>query len=204
MLYPVCGILLVALLTAFVDPFIAMINTGLNGWLTGMGTTSSVVLGMICGGMMSIDMGGPFNKASYVFATSQLANGNYTLMAAVMAGGMVPPLVIALSTTFFKNKWTKEERDSGLVNYVMGLSFISEGAIPFAANDPLRVLPSCIVGSAIAGGLSMAFNCSLRAPHGGIFVIGLIGNPLMYIVAIAAGSAVGAVILSALKKKVSE
>lgn len=169
-----------------------------------MGTTSSVVLGMICGGMMSIDMGGPFNKASYVFATSQLANGNYTLMAAVMAGGMVPPLVIALSTTFFKNKWTKEERDSGLVNYVMGLSFISEGAIPFAANDPLRVLPSCIVGSAIAGGLSMAFNCSLRAPHGGIFVIGLIGNPLMYIVAIAAGSAVGAVILSALKKKVSE
>lgn len=204
LLYPVCGILLVALLTAFVDPFIAMINTGLNGWLTGMGTTSSVVLGMICGGMMSIDMGGPFNKASYVFATSQLANGNYTLMAAVMAGGMVPPLVIALSTTFFKNKWTKEERDSGLVNYVMGLSFISEGAIPFAANDPLRVLPSCIVGSAIAGGLSMAFNCSLRAPHGGIFVIGLIGNPLMYIVAIAAGSAVGAVILSALKKKVSE
>ena len=149
---------------------------------------------------MSIDMGGPFNKAAYVTATGLLASGNYTLMASVMAGGMVPPLVIALSTTFFKDKWTEEERNAGLVNYVMGLSFISEGAIPFAANDPVHVIPSCVLGSAIAGGLSMAFNCTLRAPHGGIFVIATIGNWPMYLASIAIGSIVGAVVLSFWKK----
>ena len=161
---------------------------------------ATVLLGMIVVGMQSTDMGGPINKASYVFATSQLAEGNFEIMAAVMAGGMIPPLAIALSTTFFKNRWTKDERNSGLVNYVMGLAFISEGAIPFAAKDPLRVIPSCIVGSAVAGALSMFFGCTLRAPHGGIFVLPTIGNPLMYALAILIGAIAGCLVLSILKK----
>lgn len=150
---------------------------------------------------MSVDMGGPVNKAAYVFGTASLASGNFEIMAAVMAGGMVPPLAIALSTTFFKNRYTVRERQSGLTNYIMGLSFITEGAIPFAAADPLRVIPACVVGSAVAGGLSMFFECALRAPHGGLFVIGIISNKLGYIGAIAAGAVVGMIILSVLKNQ---
>ncbi|MDO5417821.1 MAG: fructose-specific PTS transporter subunit EIIC [Lachnospiraceae bacterium] len=201
LIYPVAGIFLAAVATTFINPFMGMINDGLNHFLNGMGGSSKVLLGAVLGGMMSIDMGGPFNKAAYVFGTAQLAEGNFDMMAAVMAGGMVPPLAIALCTTFFKNKFTEKERQSGLVNYIMGLSFISEGAIPFAAQDPLRVIPSCIAGSAVAGGLSMLFGCTLRAPHGGIFVLPTIGNPAMYLLSVAAGSAVGCVILAALKKK---
>ena len=200
LIYPVLGILLAAIVTTFINPFVGAINTGLSNMLNSMGGTSKVLLGMIVAGMQSTDMGGPINKASYVFATSQLAEGNFEIMAAVMAGGMIPPLAIALSTTFFKNRWTHDEKNSGLVNYVMGLSFISEGAIPFAAKDPLRVIPSCIVGSAVAGGLSMLFGCTLRAPHGGIFVLPTIGNPLMYALAILIGAIVGCVVLSFLKK----
>jgi len=161
-----------------------------------------VVLGMVVGGMMSVDMGGPVNKAAYVFGTAQLAEGNFEVMAAVMAGGMVPPIAIALCTTFFKKKFTDKERQSGIVNYIMGLSFISEGAIPFAAQDPLRVLPSCIIGSAVAGGLSMFFDCTLRAPHGGIFVLPTIGNPLAYLAAVLIGAAIGCLLLGVLKKDV--
>lgn len=204
LLYPVLGILLGAIVTTLVNPFVGSINNALNNMLNNMGGTSKVLLGMIVGGMQSTDMGGPVNKASYVFATSQLAEGNFEIMAAVMAGGMIPPLAIALSTTFFKNRWTKDEQNSGLVNYVMGLSFISEGAIPFAAKDPLRVIPSCIAGSAVAGGLSMLFNCTLRAPHGGIFVLPTIGHPFMYALAIVIGSIVGGLILSMLKKPLKE
>lgn len=204
LLYPVLGILLGAIVTTLVNPFVGSINNALNNMLNNMGGTSKVLLGMIVAGMQSTDMGGPVNKASYVFATSQLAEGNFEIMAAVMAGGMIPPLAIALSTTFFKNRWTKDEQNSGLVNYVMGLSFISEGAIPFAAKDPLRVIPSCIAGSAVAGGLSMLFNCTLRAPHGGIFVLPTIGHPFMYALAIVIGSIVGGLILSMLKKPLKE
>lgn len=200
LLYPVIGILLVSVITTFINPFVGAINTGLSQVLNNMGGTSKILLGIVVAGMQSTDMGGPINKASYVFATSQLAEGNYEIMAAVMAGGMIPPLAIALSTTFFKNRWTKDEQNSGLVNYVMGLSFISEGAIPFAAKDPLKVIPSCVVGSAVAGALSMAFGCTLRAPHGGIFVLPTIGNPFMYALAIVAGAIVGGLILSMLKK----
>ena len=184
LLYPVIGIFLAAVVTTFINPYMGMINDGLTHFLNGMGGTSRVVLGMILGGMMSIDMGGPFNKAAYVFGTAQLAEGNFEVMAAVMAGGMVPPIAIALCTTFLKKKFTEKERQSGVVNYVMGLSFITEGAIPFAAQDPLRVIPSCLIGSAIAGGLSMAFGCTLRAPHGGLFVLPTIGNPVMYLAAV--------------------
>ena len=159
-----------------------------------------MLLGAVLGGMMSIDMGGPFNKAAYVFGTAQLAEGNYDIMAAVMAGGMVPPLAIALCTTFFKKKFTEKERQSGMVNYIMGLSFITEGAIPFAAQDPLRILPSCILGSAVAGGLSMLFGCTLRAPHGGLFVLPTIGNPVMYLVSVVVGAAAGCLVLALLKK----
>lgn len=200
LLYPVIGILLVSVITTFINPFVGAINTGLSQVLNNMGGTSKILLGIVVAGMQSTDMGGPINKASYVFATSQLAEGNYEIMAAVMAGGMIPPLAIALSTTFFKNRWTKDEQNSGLVNYVMGLAFISEGAIPFAAKDPLKVIPSCVVGSAVAGALSMAFGCTLRAPHGGIFVLPTIGNPFMYALAIVAGAIVGGLILSMLKK----
>lgn len=204
LLYPVIGIFLSAVVTTFINPYMGMINDGLTHFLNGMGGTSRVMLGMILGGMMSIDMGGPFNKAAYVFGTAQLAEGNFEVMAAVMAGGMVPPLAIALCTTFFKKKFTEKERQSGVVNYVMGLSFITEGAIPFAAQDPLRVIPSCLIGSAIAGGLSMAFGCTLRAPHGGLFVLPTIGNPVMYLAAVVTGAVVSCVILGVLKKNVEE
>lgn len=204
LLYPVIGIFLAAVVTTFINPYMGMINDGLTRFLGGMGGTSRVVLGMVLGGMMSIDMGGPFNKAAYVFGTAQLAEGNFEVMAAVMAGGMVPPIAIALCTSFFKKKFTAKERQSGIVNYVMGLSFITEGAIPFAAQDPLRVIPSCIIGSAIAGGLSMAFGCTLRAPHGGIFVLPTIGNPFMYLAAVVVGAAAGCVILGMLKKNAEE
>lgn len=200
LLYPLLGIFLVAVATTFINPFVGAINDGLTHFLNGMGGTSKVILGAVVGGMMSVDMGGPVNKAAYVFGTAQLAEGNFDIMAAVMAGGMVPPIAIALCSTFFKKKFTKKERQSGLVNYIMGLSFISEGAIPFAASDPLRVIPSCIIGSAVAGGLSMALNCTLRAPHGGIFVLPTIGNPFGYLAAVVIGSVVGCVILAALKK----
>ena len=200
LLYPLLGIFLVAVATTFINPFVGAINDGLTHFLNGMGGTSKVILGAVVGGMMSVDMGGPVNKAAYVFGTAQLAEGNFDIMAAVMAGGMVPPIAIALCSTFFKKKFTKKERQSGLVNYIMGLSFISEGAIPFAASDPLRVIPSCIIGSAVAGGLSMALNCTLRAPHGGIFVLPTIGNPFGYLAAVVIVSVVGCVILAALKK----
>ena len=204
LIYPVLGILLISIITTFINPFIGAINTGLSDLLNSMGGTSKILLGLVVAGMQSTDMGGPINKASYVFATSQLAEGNFEIMAAVMAGGMIPPLAIALSTTLFKNRWTKDERNSGLVNYIMGLAFISEGAIPFAAKDPLRVIPSCILGSAIAGGVSMFFGCTLRAPHGGIFVLPTIGNPLMYALAILIGAFVGCLVLSFLKKPLKE
>ena len=204
LIYPVLGILLVAIITTLINPFVGAINTALNNLLNSMGGTSKILLGMVVAGMQSTDMGGPINKASYVFATSQLAEGNFEIMAAVMAGGMIPPLAIALSTTLFKNRWTKEEKNSGLVNYVMGLAFISEGAIPFAAKDPLRVIPSCIIGSAVAGGLSMLFGCTLRAPHGGIFVLPTIENPLMYALAIVLGAIAGCLVLSILKKPLKE
>lgn len=204
LLYPVLGILLVGVVTTFINPYMGMINDALTGLLNSMGGASRVVLGMVVAGMMSVDMGGPVNKAAYVFGTAQLAEGNFEVMAAVMAGGMVPPIAIALCTTFFKKKFTEKERQSGLVNYIMGLSFISEGAIPFAAGDPLRVIPSCVAGSAVAGGLSMFLGCTLRAPHGGIFVLPTIGNPFGYLAAVLIGSAVGCIILAALKKNITE
>ena len=200
LIYPLGGILIIGVVMCAINPLMGAINTGLSNMLNAMGSTSKVLLGLVLGGMMSIDMGGPVNKAAYVFGTAALSNGNYDIMAAVMVGGMVPPLVIALSTTFFPKKWTKEERNNGFVNYIMGLCFISEGAIPYAAADPGRVLPSCIIGSAIAGALSMIFGCTLMAPHGGIFVFPTVGKPLMYIVALLVGSVVGALVLTALKK----
>ncbi len=202
LIYPVVGILVMGLLMTFiVEPIMGGINTGLNNALTGMGSSSKVILGMILGGMMAIDMGGPFNKAAYVFGTAAIAAGNYDIMAAVMIGGMTPPCAIALATLLFKDKFTKEERNAGPTNFIMGLAFITEGAIPFAASDPLRVLPSCIVGSAIAGAISMAFNCTLMAPHGGIFVFPVVGNAVMYLVALVAGTVISAVLLGILKKK---
>jgi PTS system fructose-specific IIC component len=204
LLYPLLGIFLVGAIILFINPVMGVINTGISNGLNSMGGTSKILLGIVLGGMMSVDMGGPVNKAAYLFGTASLASGNFDIMAAVMAGGMVPPLVIALCTTFFRNKFTEKDKQAGLVNYIMGLSFISEGAIPFAAADPIRVLPSCIIGSAVAGGLSMAFGCALRAPHGGIFVIAIVTNPFAYIAAIVAGSVVGAVILGMLKKPVQE
>lgn len=205
LIYPVAGILLVAVVTTMMNPFVGAINEGLNSTLNGMGSSSKILLAIVVAGMQSTDMGGPINKASYVFATSQLAEGNFEIMAAVMAGGMIPPLAIALCTTFFKNRFTEKERQSGMVNYLLGLSFISEGAIPFAASDPLRVIPACIIGSATAGGLSMLFGCTLRAPHGGIFVLPTMGNPLAYALAITIGAFVGCFVLAVLKKpKMSE
>ena len=199
LLYPLLGVFVMAIFASAINPLMSIINQALTNFLSGLGNYG-IILGVVAGGMMSIDMGGPFNKAAYVTATGLLASGNYILMAAVMAGGMVPPLAIALSTTFFKDKWTEEERNAGLVNYIMGLSFISEGAIPFAANDPIHVIPSCVIGSAIAGGLSVAFNCQLRAPHGGVFVIATVSNWPMYLVSIIIGAVVGCFILSTLKK----
>ena len=204
LIYPVVGSLIMGLAMNFVvEPIMGGINTGLNNFLSGMGDSSRIVLGLILGGMMAIDMGGPFNKAAYVFGTAAITAGNYDIMAAVMIGGMTPPCAIALATLLFKNKFTKEERDAGPTNFIMGLAFITEGAIPFAASDPLHVLPSCIIGSALAGALSMAFHCTLMAPHGGIFVFPVVGNAVMYLVALVAGTVVSALLLGVLKKKVT-
>ena len=205
LLYPVFGVLLIGLgMNYIIEPIVGVINTALNNGLGGLSGANAILLGIILGGMMSIDMGGPFNKAAYVFGTASIAAGNYNIMAAVMVGGMVPPCAIALATLLFKNKFTEQERKSGPTNFIMGLSFITEGAIPFAASDPLHVLPSCIAGSALAGALSMAFNCTLMAPHGGIFVFPVVGNAVMYVVALVAGTIVGAVLLGLLKKRVAE
>lgn len=205
LLYPVIGIFLIGvIMTYVVEPPIGALNVMINNGLNSMNGAKAILLGALLGGMMSVDMGGPVNKAAYVFGTASIAAGNYNIMAAVMVGGMVPPLAIALATMFFKNKFTEEERKAGPTNIVMGLSFISEGAIPFAASDPLRVLLSCIIGSAVAGALSMAFNCTLMAPHGGIFVFLTVGHPLLYLISLAVGSVVGCVILGLLKKDVSK
>ncbi len=204
LLYPFFGIGLIGIIMIIVNPLFGSINLGITGILNSMGGTSKVLLGIVVAGMMAIDMGGPFNKAAYVFGTASLASGNYEVMAAVMAGGMVPPLAIALATTFFGNRFTENERKSGITNYVMGLSFITEGAIPFAAADPLRVIPACVVGSATAGAISMIFNCTLMAPHGGIFVVPVIGNPLMYILAVAIGAVIGMLLLAVLKKPIEK
>ena len=202
LIYPLAGILLIGVIMCAVNPIMGWINTGITNLLRSMGSTSKILLGAVLGGMMAIDMGGPFNKAAYVFGTAAIASQGYDVMAAVMVGGMVPPLAIALATTFFKNRFTKNERKSGPVNYIMGLCFITEGAIPFAASDPLRVIPSCIIGSAVAGGLSMAFGCTLMAPHGGVFVFPVMGNVVWYIVSLLAGSLVSMALLAALKKPV--
>lgn len=205
LIYPVLGILIMGLgMTFIVEPVMGGINTALNNGLTSMGGSSKLILGLVLGGMMAIDMGGPFNKASYVFGTAAIASGNYDVMAAVMIGGMVPPCAIALATLLFKNKFTKEERESGPMNFIMGLAFITEGAIPYAAADPLHVLPSCIIGSGLAGVLSMAFGCTLMAPHGGIFVVPVMENAVMYLLALVIGTVVSAVLLGVLKKKVTE
>ena len=205
LIYPLFGILICGLLMNFaVEPVVGVLNTALNNGLSQMNGVSSVVLGLILGGMMAIDMGGPFNKAAYVFGTAAIAAGNYDIMAAVMIGGMVPPCAIALATLLFKNKFTAEERKSGPTNFIMGLAFITEGAIPFAASDPLHVLPACIVGSAAAGGLSMAFRCTLMAPHGGIFVFPVVGNAWLYLLSLVIGTVVSAVLLGILKKDVSK
>ncbi len=201
LIYPLFGILIIGLLmTYIVEPPVGALNEALNNGLNSMGGSSKIILGLILGGMMSVDLGGPVNKAAYVFGTASIVSGNYDIMAAVMVGGMVPPCAIALATMLFKNKFTKEEQKSGPVNFVMGLSFITEGAIPYAAADPLRVLPACIAGSAVAGALSMAFACELMAPHGGIFVFPVVENPLMYLAALAAGTVVATILLGILKK----
>lgn len=203
LIYPVFGVLFTGLvMTLAIEPVVGKINVGLNSWLSGLQGTSSLVLGFIVAGMMAVDMGGPFNKASYVFGTASIAAGNYNIMAAVMIGGMVPPIAIALASLIFKNKFTETQRKSAPANIIMGLSFITEGAIPFAAQDPARVLPSCIIGSGVAGALSMLFNCTLMAPHGGIFVVPVIGNPLMCLVALAVGTAVSTILLGVLKKNI--
>ncbi len=204
LIYPLVGILLIGIVMCAIDPIMAWINTGLTNFLDSMGSSSKILLGAVLGGMMSIDMGGPFNKAAYVFGTAAIASGNYDIMAAVMVGGMIPPIAIALATTFFGNRFTANERKSGPVNYIMGLCFITEGAIPFAAADPLHVLPSCIAGSAVAGALSMAFGCELRAPHGGIFVFPVVENVLGYLAALVVGSVVGMLLLAVLKKPKTE
>lgn len=201
LIYPLAGLGIIAVVMCAVNPFMGVINTAIADFLNHMGTESKIFLGVILGAMMSIDMGGPFNKAAYVFGTAAIATGGYDIMAAVMIGGMVPPIAIALSTTFFKSRWTEEERKNGPVNYIMGLSFITEGAIPYAAADPLRVIPACMVGAGVAGGLSMAFNCTLMAPHGGIFVFAVVGNWPMYLVSLAVGSVVSMLLLALLKKK---
>lgn len=201
LIYPLGGLAIVGIMMCAVNPVMGILNDGLSNFLNSMGNSSKVLLGCILGGMMAIDMGGPFNKAAYVFGVAAISQGNFNIMAAVMLGGMVPPIAIALATTFFKNRFTEEERKNGPVNYIMGLSFITEGAIPYAAADPARVIPSCIVGAATAGGISMAFGCTLRAPHGGIFVFPVVGHPLQYVIALAIGSVVGMLMLALLKKK---
>ena len=205
LIFPVVGVLVMGLSMNFIiEPVMGVINTALNNGLSSMGDSSRILLGIVLGGMMAIDMGGPFNKAAYVFGAGAIASGNYEIMAAVMIGGMTPPCAIALATLLFKNKFTKEERDAGPTNFIMGLAFITEGAIPFAASDPLHVLPACIIGSASAGALSMAFKCTLMAPHGGIFVFPVVGNAFMYLLALVVGTVVSAVLLGSLKKKVAE
>lgn len=204
LIYPVVGILIMGLgMNYIVEPVMGVINTGLNSWLGGMGGSSKILLGFILGGMMAIDMGGPFNKAAYVFGINSIAAGNYDIMAAVMIGGMVPPCAIALATMLFKDKFTKEQRESGPTNFVMGLAFITEGAIPYAASDPLHVIPSCIIGSGVAGALSMVFNCTLMAPHGGIFVFPVVGGSWLYLVSLVAGTIVSTALLGVLKKKIA-
>ena len=203
LIYPLLGIFIVGvLMTYVVEPPIGALNTMINSGLEGMNGARAVLLGALLGGMMSVDMGGPVNKAAYVFGTASIAAGNYNIMAAVMVGGMVPPIAIALATIFFKKKFTEDQRKAGPTNFIMGLSFITEGAIPFAASDPLHVLPACAIGSAAAGALSMAFNCTLMAPHGGIFVFLTVGNPLLYLVSLVVGSVIGCVLLGVLKKDV--
>lgn len=205
LLYPVIGILIIgAIITFIINPPVAAINTWMTVTLNSLDSSSKIMLGLLFGGMMAVDMGGPINKAAYVFGTGSLASGQFEIMAAVMAGGMVPPLAIALCTTFFKNRFSEKDRKSGITNYIMGLSFITEGAIPFAAADPIRVIPACVAGSATAGALSMFFSCTLRAPHGGLFVVPTIGNPLGYLAALAIGSIVGMLVLAALKKPIKE
>lgn len=207
LIYPLVGVLGIGLIMCAVDPVFSWLNTAISDGLKSLSGTSVVALGMLLGGMMSVDMGGPVNKAAYVFGTAMLSEQSevgFMIMAAVMAGGMVPPLAIALATTFFKDRFTESERKSGVVNYIMGLCFISEGAIPYAAADPLRVIPSCVVGSAVAGGLSMVFGCTLRAPHGGVFVVPVIGNWMLFLLALLIGSVVGMIMLALLKKKVTK
>ena len=204
LLYPVFGILLIGLFMLLINPYVAGINTAINNYLSSMGTANKVLLGAILGGMMAVDLGGPINKAAYTFGTGMLASGQYEIMAAVMAGGMVPPLAIAVLATIFPKKIEKKDKQAAYVNYIMGLSFISEGAIPFASSDPLRTIPAFVVGSAVTGALSMVFNCTLMAPHGGIFVIATIGNPLMYLLAILIGTIVSALIMAKLKKNLPE
>ena len=206
-IYPLVGVLMIGVVMCALDPAVSWLNNALYNGLSSMSGSSKILLGVILGGMMSVDMGGPVNKAAYLFGTASLANqseAGFMIMAAVMVGGMVPPLAIALATTFFKNRFTSDERKSGVVNYIMGLCFISEGAIPFAAADPLRVIPSCVIGSAIAGGLSMAFGCTLRAPHGGLFVVPVIGNWALFLLALAIGSVVGMFLLALLKKPIAK
>ena len=201
LIYPVVGILAMGLLMNFVvEPIMGTVNTALNNGLTSMGGSSKLLLGFVLAGMMAIDMGGPFNKAAYVFGTAAIASGNYDVMAAVMIGGMVPPCAIALSTILFKNRFTKEERDAGPTNFIMGLAFITEGAIPFAAADPLHVIPASVIGSGVAGALSMLFKCTLMAPHGGIFVFPVVGNAIMYLLALVIGTVISTVLLGVLKK----
>ena len=204
LLYPVFGILLIGAFMLLINPYVGAINTAINNYLSSMGTANKVVLGAILGGMMAIDLGGPINKAAYTFGTGMLASGQYEIMAAVMAGGMVPPLAIAFLATAFPKKISKKDKQAAYVNYIMGLSFISEGAIPFASADPLRTLPAFVVGSAVTGALSMIFNCTLMAPHGGIFVIATIGHPLLYLLAIAVGTVVSTMIMAKLKKNLPE
>lgn len=205
LIYPLLGILIIGILMQMIiTPPVASINEWLLSTLASMDTSSRVMVGLIMGGMMAIDMGGPINKAAYVTGTGLLAGGEYGVMASVMAGGMVPPLAIALCTAFFGNRFSESDRKTSLTNFIMGLSFITEGAIPFAAADPLRVIPSVAAGAATAGALSMAFDCTLRAPHGGIFVVPTIGNPAMYLVAIAIGAVVGCIIMAVLKKPINK
>ena len=203
LIYPVVGVLVIGLAMSFVvEPVMGTVNMALNQGLSSMGGTNKVILGFVLAAMMAVDMGGPFNKAAYVFGTAAIASGNYDVMAAVMIGGMTPPVAIALATMLFKKKFTKEERDAGPINFIMGLAFITEGAIPFAASDPVHVLPACLIGSGVAGAMSMLFDCTLMAPHGGIFVFPVMGNPLFYLVALVVGTAISTVLLGVLKKDV--
>ena len=205
LIYPLGGLGIIAIIMCAVNPIMGVLNNGVANFLSNMGDANKVLLGCILGAMMSIDMGGPFNKAAYVFGVAAISSGNFDIMAAVMIGGMVPPIAIALATTFFKNKFTEEERKSGPVNYIMGLCFITEGAIPYAAADPLRVIPSCMVGAAAAGGLSMAFGCTLRAPHGGIFVFATMqGTWYFYLLALAIGAVVSMLMLALLKRPIKK